>query len=94
MQVVGKTTAVQLFEPINFTDKLNEEQLNEVKKSQQAMTLFYNKNWPQALSLFKELHSTTVFSPNIYAIFIERIKGSDLQTLAKDWNGAFKHTQK
>ncbi|WP_307734201.1 CHASE2 domain-containing protein [Pseudoalteromonas distincta] len=94
VQVVGKTAAVQLFEPINFTDKLNEEQLNEVKKSQQAMTLFYNKNWPQALSLFKELHSTTVFSPNIYAIFIERIKGSDLQTLAKDWNGAFKHTQK
>ena len=94
VQVVGKTTAVLLFEPINFTDKLDEEQLNEVKKSQQAMTLFYNKNWPQALSLFKELHSTTVFSSDVYTIFIERIKGTDLQTLAKDWNGAFKHTKK
>nr|WP_282434108.1 adenylate/guanylate cyclase domain-containing protein [Pseudoalteromonas arctica] len=94
VQVVGKTTAVQLFEPINFIDKLDEEQLNEVEKSQQAITLFYNKKWPQALSLFKELQSTTVFSSDVYSIFIERIKGTDLQTLAKDWNGAFKHTKK
>ncbi|MEI8668033.1 MULTISPECIES: CHASE2 domain-containing protein [unclassified Pseudoalteromonas] len=94
VQVVGKTTATQLFEPIGLTNKLDTKQFAEIKKSFIAMTHFYNKDWPQALSLFTELQSTTLFSSHVYGVFIKRIQNTDLQALAKDWNGAFIHTKK
>jgi adenylate cyclase len=33
-------------------------------------------------------------SDHVYHIFINRIKNTDLQTLAQDWNGAFIHKTK
>ncbi|WP_249330721.1 adenylate/guanylate cyclase domain-containing protein [Pseudoalteromonas sp. S3178] len=94
VQVVGKTTATELFEPIDFTDSLNTTQLAELSKSEVAMTHYYNKNWQQSLSLLIELESTSVFSSHIYTVFIKRINETNLKTLSKDWNGAFRHQTK
>ncbi|WP_166112048.1 adenylate/guanylate cyclase domain-containing protein [Pseudoalteromonas sp. Z9A5] len=94
VQVVGKTTTALLFEPIDFTKKLNTDQLAEIKKSLVAIICFHNKDWKQALLLFKELERTSLFNSHVYTIFIKRIQESDLQTLAQDWNGAFIHTKK
>ena len=94
VQVVGKKTATQLFEPIDFTNNLNSYQIAELSKSAAAMTHYYNKNWQQSLTLFEELESKSVFSSHIYAIFIKRINETDLKSLSKDWNGAFRHQTK
>ncbi|MBQ4858403.1 adenylate/guanylate cyclase domain-containing protein [Pseudoalteromonas sp. MMG007] len=94
VQVVGKTSATELFEPIDFTDNLNTAQIAELSKSAEAMTHYYNKNWQESLTLFIELESTSVFSSHIYAIFIKRINETNLNTLSKDWNGAFRHQTK
>lgn len=94
VQVVGKEKATELYEPINFTAELNESQLLEIKKSFNAMQHYNNKNWQQALALFEELSDTALLSVNVYHIFINRIKKTDLQTLAQDWNGAFIHKTK
>lgn len=94
VQVVGKEKATELYEPIGFTAELNESQLLEIKKSFNAMQHYNNKNWQQALALFEELSDTALLSVNVYHIFINRIKKTDLQTLAQDWNGAFIHKTK
>lgn len=94
VQVVGKEKATELYEPIGFTAELNESQLLEIKKSFTAMQHYNNKNWQQALALFEELSDTALLSVNVYHIFINRIKKTDLQTLAQDWNGAFIHKTK
>ncbi|ASM48698.1 adenylate cyclase [Pseudoalteromonas espejiana DSM 9414] len=94
VQVVGKEKATELYEPINFTAELNESHLLEIKKSFTAMQHYNNKNWQQALALFEELSDTALLSDHIYHIFINRIKKTDLQTLAQDWNGAFIHKTK
>jgi adenylate cyclase len=94
VNVVGKTTATQLFEPIDFENTIHADKLAEIEKSYNAMTHFYNKNWQHALILFQELENTSIFSSHVYTIFIKRILETDLDTLAKDWNGAFIHTTK
>ncbi|MBQ4834673.1 adenylate/guanylate cyclase domain-containing protein [Pseudoalteromonas sp. MMG010] len=94
VQVIGKKTAIKLFEPIDYNTALTASQITEITKSSDAMNHYYNKNWQQALKLFKELEATSTLSSNVYTIFIERIKATDLVTLDKDWNGAFIHTKK
>uniref|UniRef100_UPI003562B5AE adenylate/guanylate cyclase domain-containing protein n=1 Tax=Pseudoalteromonas sp. TaxID=53249 RepID=UPI003562B5AE len=94
VQVVGKNTMTSLYEPIDFKSNLNEAQINELDKSMVAMSHYYNKNWQQAMPMFKELASVSVFSAHIYEIFIKRISDTNLQTLSKDWDGAFKHETK
>lgn len=94
VQVVGKNTMTSLYEPIDFKSNLNEAQVNELDKSMVAMSHYYNKNWQQAMPMFKELASVSVFSAHIYEIFIKRISDTNLQTLSKDWDGAFKHETK
>ena len=94
VQVVGKIEETRLYEPINFTNKLNTNQLNEIERSLAAMTCFYSKDWEQALYLLEELQASTLFSSHIYNIFIKRIQETDLQALPSDWTGAFIHTKK
>jgi len=94
VQVVGKVNATELYEPVNFIADISESQLFEIKKSFTAMQHYNNKNWQLALSLFEELSETALLSDHVYHIFINRIKNTDLQTLAQDWNGAFIHKTK
>jgi adenylate cyclase len=94
VQVVGKKTSIALYEPINYTNKLNKIQLKEIDNSLKAITLFHNKEWENALSLFEQLENNAVLNADVYRIYIERIQSTDIQTLAKDWNGAFVHTKK
>jgi adenylate cyclase len=94
VQVVGKNTVTHLYEPIDFKNNLSETQVNELDKSTTAMSHYYNQNWQQALAEFKALANSSVFSSHIYEIFIKRIAQIRLQTLSKDWDGAFKHETK
>ncbi|KPZ52491.1 CHASE2 domain-containing protein [Pseudoalteromonas sp. P1-25] len=94
VQVVGKVNATKLYEPINFVAEISESQLSEIKKSFTAMQHYNNKNWQLALTLFEELSETALLSDHVYHIFINRIKNTDLQNLAQDWNGAFIHKTK
>ena len=94
VQVVGKKTSIALYEPINYTNKLNKIQLKEIDNSLKAITLFHNKEWENALSLFEQLENNAVLNAGVYRVYIERIQSTDIQTLAKDWNGAFVHTKK
>jgi len=94
VQVVGKVNATELYEPVNFIADISESQLFEIKKSFTAMQHYNNKNWQLALSLFEELSETSLLTDHVYHIFINRIKNTDLQTLAQDWNGAFIHKTK
>lgn len=94
VQVVGKKTSIALYEPINYTNKLNKIQLKEIDNSLKAITFFHNKEWENALSLFEQLKNNAVLNADVYRVYIERIQSTDIQTLAKDWNGAFVHTKK
>ncbi len=94
VQVVGKINATMLYEPIGFNTEISESQLSEIKKSFTAMQHYNNKNWRLALTLFEELSEAALLSDHIYHIFINRIKNTDLETLAQDWNGAFIHKTK
>lgn len=73
VRVKGKTEPVQLFEVIDFGNYLNDEIQKELDMHYNALLLYYNEQFEEALEIFEELYEfDSDISKKVYELYIER----------------------
>lgn len=91
--VVGKTTAVKIYEPFR-TNELSKNQKSDLDLHQQAFDAYRNKDWVLANELFFKLKENNSFSTKVYDIIIARMVQLNIETLPQNWSGEFTHSKK
>jgi adenylate cyclase len=73
VRVKGKTEPVQLFEVINFGAHLTDEIQKELDMYHNALLLYYNEQFEEALEIFEELYEVdSDISKKVYELYIQR----------------------
>lgn len=93
VQVKGKKQGIAIYEVIGRISQMTPELKLELEKYENALSLYYEKKWDEALALMEELHQSYP-ETKIYKIYIERIKEYKIDPPAQDWNGVFVHHSK
>ncbi len=88
VRVKGKTDAVNIFEPVCYREQASAELLAEVEQYQEALGLYFTRQWSDAKGLFLRLQQQ---NPNllVYAIYLDRIEKLRDQNIEPDWDGVF-----
>jgi len=89
----GKTISVELYELICLKKDLSTELSDEIAIYHQALDLYFQQQWNDALKILEKLHSE---HPNtvLYKIYIQRIKEYKKNPPPASWNGVFEHLSK
>ncbi len=93
VRVKGKKDAVNIFEPLCYREQASEELLAEVEMYQQALGLYFTRQWPAAKGLFKRLQQQSP-ATHIYAVYLERIEELRGQNLGPEWDGVYEQKSK
>ncbi|MFY9179667.1 MAG: adenylate/guanylate cyclase domain-containing protein [Venatoribacter sp.] len=92
IQVKGKSEPVNVFEPLGKTTEITPSTLEEINQFNQAIHLYKNKQWQQAVQQLLQLKAQNPLK--LYDIYLERIAQLQEQELPDGWNGVFTHTEK
>lgn len=82
--VKGKEKPVRIYELVGFLEKLNEKQMDEIRKFNEIVELYLNKEFAQALEILKTLDKDRVVE-----IYIERCEAFLVNPPREDWDGVF-----
>jgi adenylate cyclase len=93
VRVKGKQEPISIFEPLGLIAEMDASQIAEVEKSQQALHLYWQRDWLGAQALFRQL-STEHPDTQLYQLYLQRIADYLLNTPALDWDGVYTHTSK
>jgi len=93
VQVKGKKNGIDIYEVIDFKDKVTQATLDELAQYHQALTLYDEKRWDEALAAMTNLNQLYP-ERKIYSIYIERIKGYSITPPPADWDGTYVHLAK
>lgn len=91
--VKGKKKAVNIFEPVCYREQASAELLAEVEQYQEALGLYFNRQWLGAKAIFHRLQQQSS-ATLIYSIYLERIEALRGQELGPDWNGVYEQKSK
>jgi adenylate cyclase len=94
VQVVGKNTFVDIYEPIINANKNGQDVDNELKLHEKAINLYQNKKWDDAKEIMTNLKNNSCLATKLYDIYIERMETIDQASLAPDWSGEYTHKNK
>jgi adenylate cyclase len=93
VQVKGKEQPIRIYEPLCLEKDATEEQLELVKKYNEAHDFYLQQEWDKAEVCFKALEEQEE-NKVLYTVYLERIANLRNQELAADWDGTFRHTTK
>jgi len=92
IQVKGKNEPIRVYEPLGLAGEVDEATLQELALQQQGTEHYFARRWDEAVLIFTQLWQQQ--PRRLYQVYIERIGSLRQQTLAEDWDGVFRHTEK
>ncbi len=93
VRVKGKKDAVNIFEPVCYREQASAELLAEVEQYQEALGLYFTRQWLGAKAIFNRLQQQSS-ATLIYSIYLERIEALRGQELGPDWDGVYEQKSK
>ena len=93
VRVKGKKDAVNIFEPVCYRDQASAKLLDEIEQYQEALGLYFTRQWLEAKAAFKHLQQQ---NPDtlIYTIYLERIEGLRGDNIGPEWDGVYEQKTK
>jgi adenylate cyclase len=88
VRVKGKNQAVSIYEVICRKKESNEEIKKEIKKSDEAIHLYFQQQWEKARELFSQL-SKECPNKKLYQLYLDRITAFMKDPPPLDWDGVF-----
>jgi len=93
VRVKGKDQPVAIYEPIGLAADIGQEILAELKRFNEALTLYRAMSWDDAERLLIELQKSFPDS-YLYTLYLERIRYFRSDPPESGWDGVFKFTTK
>lgn len=93
VNVKGKNEAVMLYQPLCRLSDVSAELLAELALHEQALSLYFNRQWQEAREMFSDL-SRQRPDRKIYSIFLERLDKLERPPADAEWSGSFQHEHK
>ena len=93
VRVKGKTVAVTLYELVCRTAELTPKKLNEITEYQQALELYFQRDWDASFEKMHELQQRYPYQ-KLYKLFIERIEEFKQNPPPLDWDGVYEYLSK
>lgn len=91
--VKGRQQPVAIYEPLGYQQEADAALLVQLQHYEEALVLFYQQRWPEALTAFENLQRCYP-DRYLYELYIQRIMHLRTQNLPPDWDGVFVHTHK
>ncbi|MFC1749997.1 CHASE2 domain-containing protein [Pseudomonadota bacterium] len=93
VQVKGKTSGVEVYEPICRERELSTSLKLELQQHNMALEHYWNQCWDEAQDIFEVLNDE---HPNteIYSLYLSRIKEIRHRDLGEDWDGVYERRGK
>ena len=93
VRVVGRSTPVQLYSIVGFTNEITREQKEEIEIFHTALDKYLQKDFANAGKLFMKANSIGEGDP-IALVFADRCKNFIENGVDKDWDGVINMTSK
>lgn len=93
VRVKGKREAVEVFAPLCRSADLDDALRAELAVHEQALDLFWRRQWAPARELFAALHASHPHTA-LYALYLERIDRLSTRELPDDWDGVYERREK
>ena len=93
VRVVGRSTPVQLYSIVGFTNELTREQKEEIDIFHAALDKYLTRDFVNAGKLFMQANSMGAGDP-IALVFADRCKNFIENGVAEDWDGVINMTSK
>ncbi|SFI52891.1 Adenylate cyclase, class 3 [Treponema bryantii] len=93
VRVVGRSTPVQLYSIVGFTNELSREQKEEIDIFHAALDKYLNRDFANAGKLFMQANSMCSGDP-IALVFADRCKNFLENGVSEDWDGVINMTSK
>lgn len=93
VRVVGRSTPVQLYSIVGFTNELSREQKEEIDIFHAALDKYLTRDFANAGKLFMQANSMCAGDP-IALVFADRCKNFIENGVADDWDGVINMTSK
>ncbi len=93
VRVVGRSTPVQLYNIIGFTNELTNEQNQQIEIFETALTKYLDRDFANAGKLFLQSNSIGEGDPTAL-VFAERCKNFIENGVPEDWDGVVNMTSK
>ena len=94
VRVVGRSTPVQLYNVLGFTEELTKLELDELETFNNALDLYLMKDFTQAGKLFVKASKMLPDGDQTALIFAERCKNYIKKGVPEDWDGVMNMTSK
>ena len=88
VRVLGKTTAVRIFQPLGTADQLDLDVRNFVERHHRALALFCARQWSAANDIFLALASQPGYA-RVAEIYLAYLGDFIASEPTDDWDGAF-----
>lgn len=92
VRVVGRSTPVQLYNVIGYTDELTEEKKEEMELFDKAMVLYLDKKFEDAEKIF--IQASKILGDKTSLVFAERCKLYLSKGVPENWDGVMNLTSK
>jgi adenylate cyclase len=89
IRVVGKDKPVRVYELIGEKDNVSEEQFECIRTFHEALRLYRDQKWDEALHLFQKYEDDT-----LAGVYVDRTRRLKENPPAADWTGIFDLTKK
>lgn len=93
VRVKGKTSSVEVYQPICSEAVLDEELELELQRHHTALEHYWGQRWDEAQVMFRELEARHPDTP-IYSIYLGRIQEIRHRELPADWDGVYERRAK
>ena len=88
-KVLGRLKAVLLYEPICRIDASDAATISRLEKHNKAIDAYFQQNWGEAETLFRELLGLDPASADLYQIYLTRIAKFKQTPPGPDWDGSY-----
>ncbi|MBC7623444.1 MAG: adenylate/guanylate cyclase domain-containing protein, partial [Aeromicrobium sp.] len=88
VRVLGKNTAVRIFQPLGLVDQLDLRVRNLVQRHHRALALFRARQWSAAKDIFVSLATEPGYQ-RVAEIYLTYLRDSIASEPPADWDGAF-----
>lgn len=93
IRVVGRNTPVAIYNILGFSDELSELKINNAKLFNNAIELYFNKNFNDALKIFTTIQESDKEDPTP-GVFIKRCQNFLKEGVPENWDGVCNLTEK
>jgi len=96
VKVKGKNESILIYEPLGLHSAVSVERLEELKLYEQALALYFQRNFQDAQKSFLQLqHDHPHYAYNVlYEVFINRTERFIATPPPADWDGVWVHLEK